>query len=640
MSSYSTQSNYRQNMTNGDSGNNRGESSNMRSTFKQGVYCGNCQKEGHYKSECYQLVGYPVGHPLHGKFRPPNNSNNNRTNTTRPRTVNMAVGTDGPSSSGKEHTEDTAVIAKMDNLQNQINQVMMMLQNTQGICDPKAFAAGRYLFIASCIAHIKDAWVCDSGATDHICITLSLMFNIQKCTTPITVSLPNGHQTMVTITGSVKLKPQLVLHNVFYIPSFAYNLLSISQVTKTTALSVLFNHSTCIFQGNNQKIAHGTQFDGLYIITPDSTPTFTKPFSSVNTISKTSHLWHLRLGHPSVNVQKQIKSLSRIPSYVNNFQCNICPLAKQTALPFPSSTFHAKQKFDLVHADTWGPYKHSTINKCTYFLTLVDDFSRITWTYLLPSKSHVTSTIKTFIHYANTQFNTKVKILRSDNGTEFTNHSLREFLDNKGILHQTSCPNTPQQNGRAERKHKHLLQVARSLHFQAKFPIHLWGYSLLAATYLINRLPSPILNNKSPFETLFNTPPDLTNLKTIGCLAYASIHTSNKFAPRAIPSIFLGYPQNQKGYLLLSQETNKVFVSRHVTFHEDIFPYHTPTTSTDTTTPQSVSNSTFFPQPIPSPTVIPPTSEPNPEDTEHNQTHHDNNSEETEHNQFNHENNP
>ena len=91
----------------------------------------------------------------------------------------------------------------MDSLQNQLNQVMMMLQNTQGQCDSKLLAAGRYLFIASCVSIFKDAWVVDSGATDHICKALHLIFNIMQCTIPIIVSLPNGHTVTVTTIGSV-----------------------------------------------------------------------------------------------------------------------------------------------------------------------------------------------------------------------------------------------------------------------------------------------------------------------------------------------------------------------------------------------------------------------------------------------------
>ena len=107
--------------------------------------------------------------------------------------------------------------------------------------------------------------------------------------------------------------------------------------------------------------------------------------------------------------------------------------------------------------------------------------------------------------------------MRSDNGTKFTNNTFKPFLQSKGIVPQTSCPYTPQQNGRAERKHKHLLEMARSIYFQAHFPIHFWGYCVLASTYLINRLPSRVLDNTSPFELLYNQPPDLDHLRVIGC---------------------------------------------------------------------------------------------------------------------------
>lgn len=110
--------------------------------------------------------------------------------------------------------------------------------------------------------------------------------------------------------------------------------------------------------------------------------------------------------------------------------------------------------FDLVHLDVWRPYKHLTINKCKYFLTIVDDYSRATWTFLIPSKHHVTSTIKIFHTYVSNHFNTQIKTIRSNNGTEFVNQSLTDFFQTNGILHQTSCPYTPQQNARVERKHR------------------------------------------------------------------------------------------------------------------------------------------------------------------------------------------
>lgn len=182
---------------------------------------------------------------------------------------------------------------------------------------------------------------------------------------------------------------------------------------------------------------------------------------------------------------------------------------------------------------------------------------------------------KSFFAYVDTQFHTKVQIIRTDNGTEFFNKEMNSLFDSLGIVHQHSCVETPQQNGRAERKYKHLLSVARALKFQSNVPIHLWGDCLLTATYIINKTPTSILDHKTPYEVLFHKSPSYKHMKIFGCLCYAStLHIrQDKFAPRAFKCVFLGYPQNQKGYKLLNLETGQHFVSRDVYFYESIFPY-------------------------------------------------------------------
>lgn len=151
----------------------------------------------------------------------------------------------------------------------------------------------------------------------------------------------------------------------------------------------------------------------------------------------------------------------------------------------------------------WGPYKHKTHGSCAYFLTIVDDYSKCTWTYLLASKNQVSLVFQNFFAYVKNHFACTVKFLRSDNGTEFFNSALNPLLSVLGIVHQSSCVETPQQNGVVERKHKHLLEVARALRFKAKLPIHFWGDCILTATNLINRLPSKNLQHKNSIWASF-----------------------------------------------------------------------------------------------------------------------------------------
>lgn len=121
----------------------------------------------------------------------------------------------------------------------------------------------------------------------------------------------------------------------------------------------------------------------------------------------------------------------------------------------------------------------------------------------MPTKSHTISNNKTFHSYVQNHFNKQIKTIRSNNDTEFINTSLTDFFQTHGIGHQTTCPNKPQQNARVERKYKHLLEVAISIKFQRHFHIHLWGYFLLTATYIINRLP-PKSTKNHPIKSIKN----------------------------------------------------------------------------------------------------------------------------------------
>ena len=131
--------------------------------------------------------------------------------------------------------------------------------------------------------------------------------------------------------------------------------------------------------------------------------------------------------------------------------------------------------FELIHVDLWGPYKSPALNGAHYFFTIVDDFSRCTWTYLIHTKDQVLSILIDFISYIENHFKAKPKFLRSDNGTEIVNKDCLAYLRKQGIVHQKSMVYTPQQNAIVERKHRHLLDTARALKFHASLPNKFWG---------------------------------------------------------------------------------------------------------------------------------------------------------------------
>ncbi|XP_019086715.1 PREDICTED: uncharacterized protein LOC109127039 [Camelina sativa] len=287
-------------------------------------------------------------------------------------------------------------------------------------------------------------------------------------------------------------------------------------------------------------------------------------------------LWHRRLGHPSFQVLSFLPLVFGVGVESSTRQLSECEIyfkSKQTRAVFFDSINKASECFSLIHVDVWGPYRVPSSSGANYFLTIVDDHSREVWTYLLLEKSEVKIVLQNFCHMSERQFGKQVKIVRSDNGTEFM--CLEEFFAEKGIAHETSCVATPQQNDRVERKHRHILNVARLFMFQAHLPIKFWGDCVLAATHVINRTPSTILHGKSPYEILFGVPPLYEDLKVIGCLCYAHkvARDKDKFGTRSRKCVFVGYPFGKKGWKVYDLEANEFFVSRDVAFYEEKFPF-------------------------------------------------------------------
>ncbi|RVW34517.1 Copia protein [Vitis vinifera] len=179
------------------------------------------------------------------------------------------------------------------------------------------------------------------------------------------------------------------------------------------------------------------------------------------------------------------------------------------------------------------------------------------------------------------QFNSKIQVLKSDNAKEYFTSSLSTYLQNHGIIHISSCVDTPQQNGVAERKNRHLLEVARCLMFSSNVPNYFWGEAILTATYLINRMPSRVLTFQSPRQLFLKQFPhthaassDLP-LKVFGCTAFVHVYPQNrsKFAPRANKCIFLGYSPTQKGYKCYSPTNKRFYTTMDVSFFEHVFFY-------------------------------------------------------------------
>ncbi|RVW25499.1 Retrovirus-related Pol polyprotein from transposon TNT 1-94 [Vitis vinifera] len=174
-----------------------------------------------------------------------------------------------------------------------------------------------------------------------------------------------------------------------------------------------------------------------------------------------------------------------------------------------------------------------------------------------------------------TQYNAKVRVLRSDNGGEYQSSDLQKYLEGHDIIHHTTCSNTPQQNGVVERKNRHLLEVVRASLIAAKTPISYWGEAITSAAYLINRVPSSLINFQTPLQAFTNVvvAPTVPNLPpcVFGCVAFVHLHKHQrtKLTSHALQCVFVGYALNRKGYRCYHPPTRRMYIAMDVVFHED-----------------------------------------------------------------------
>lgn len=209
-------------------------------------------------------------------------------------------------------------------------------------------------------------------------------------------------------------------------------------------------------------------------------------------------------------------------------------------------------------------------------MVFIDNFSRFSWLYPLKLKSDVLSKFKIFQQQSENWFNQRISIFQSDGGREFVNQEFSSHLMKCGIKHYLSCPHTPEQNGLAERKHRHITELKMSMMFQGHLPPTLWVGAFLTANFIINLLPSSVHNKAmSPYEQIRGRASDYSSLRVLGCVCYPYLkpYSHHKFDPKSLMCVFLGYSEQYKGYRYLYPPTGRVYLSRHVVFHEENFPF-------------------------------------------------------------------
>ncbi|KAJ0885211.1 putative RNA-directed DNA polymerase [Helianthus annuus] len=387
-------------------------------------------------------------------------------------------------------------------------------------------------------------WVIDSGASEHMTGDPQLLSDFQKHAPLPYVTIADGSTPKVLGSGNASITPSIHLSSVLNLPNFPFNLLSVSKITRGLNCSALFLPDSCVFQDLSTKriIGKGREYDGLYILETQT------PYSLACSNSLPFEA-HCRLGHPSL---QSLKKLCPEFSHLSSLQCESCQLAKhQRVYLSPRVNKRATFPFELVHSDVWGPCSVPSKLGFKYFVTFIDDYSCVTWLYFMKNRSEVFSHFCSLNTKVKTHFNVSIRTLRSDNAKEYFSESFRSFCLQNGIVHESSCIHTPTQNGVAERKNRHLLEVARALLFQMTVPKPFWANAVSTACFLINRMPSIVLNGDIPFlvlcpeKPLYPIPPKIFGST---CFVHDTHSHPTKLDPKSVKCVFVGYCRVQKGY--------------------------------------------------------------------------------------------
>ncbi|KAL2320148.1 hypothetical protein Fmac_029117 [Flemingia macrophylla] len=535
-------------------------------------WCSYCRKTGHTKDTCFRL---------HGKERVLERIGGFKGITQR--RANQAL-------SDSESVEDPPIphpakeVPALSQAElERLRALMDSLSKTSSSCS-LTMTGKSSSFLSFNASGTENIWIIDSGATDHMTPHPSYFSSYTTSSGNQHITVANGSHTPVLGCGNIQLQPSLHLKNVLHVPKLSNNLMSIHKVTQDLNCAVTFFHSHCVFQdlATGRTIGIAKEQGGLYYLQHEGNKGCTRQKALTSNHQPTSESWsssqiwlqHRRLGHPPFSVLKSLFPFLFTTVSVESFHCDVCQFAKHHRTTFLPSNHKSSKPFDLVHSDVWGPSSISNISGAKWFVSFIDDCTRVTWIFLMKDKSEVFHLFVNFYRMVQTQFGSLIKRLRSDNGREYVNHNLSKFLQDNGVVHELTCVDTPQQNGVAERKNRHLLEVTRALLFQMSVPKSYWGEAVLTATYLINRLPSRILDGVSPVQlmtTFYPSIPIMTTLRVESlavCVCTCSRYSSGKLDPRAIKCVFIGYASNKKGYKCYHPHSRRVYVSKDVTFHE------------------------------------------------------------------------
>ncbi|KAG8496293.1 hypothetical protein CXB51_009141 [Gossypium anomalum] len=354
----------------------------------------------------------------------------------------------------------------------------------------------------------KYSWLVDSGCSHHMAADVNLFKELDRSFSS-RIRIGNGSLIKAKGRGDVLISSSTgnkLITDMLYVPDIDQNLLSVGQLVEK-GYSLFFRSGSCVIEDSlGQEVVIVPMADKCFML--DVSQLERRAYLSQ---SDSVGLWHKRLGHA-------------------NFR-----------------------SLDLL-----------------YKLGLAEDMTKVEPLEGVCDKSDVFEAFGKFKAMVENQIGCRIKTLRTDNRAEYLSKRFKRLCEQAGIYHQLTTVYTPQQNGVCERKNRTVMNIARCLLFQSKLPNSFWAEAVNSSVYLLNRLPTHAVKDKTPFEAWYGLKPSVSHLKVFGCVCYVVVpaERGTKLEERSVPCIFVGYSSDKKGYRVYDPSTRKILVSRDIRFDE------------------------------------------------------------------------
>ncbi|GJW15969.1 zinc finger, CCHC-type containing protein [Tanacetum coccineum] len=422
------------------------------------------------------------------------------------------------------------------------------------------------------------AWWIDSGATTHVCKDRCWFKTYEPVEDGFVLYMGDDHFDHVHGKGSVVLEfslgKSITLFNVLYVPKLRKNLIS-GPVLNKCGYKQVYESDKYILSKCGVFVGFGYYNNGMFMLNLNKVPDDSDSVYMSSSTVVNSSLWHARLGHVHYKRMLEMSKDDLIPAIDENPEkCTTCMLTKITRQPFKSIT-RKSVILELIHSDLCDFHATPSLGNKKYVVTFIDDASRFCYVYLLHAKDEALDKFRIYKTEVELQQNDLIKTLRTDRGGEYYDPV---FFQSVGIIHETTAPYTPQQNGVAERKNRALKEMVNSMLSYSGLSEGFWGEAMLTACYLLNRVPNK-RNKTTPYELWYKKRPNLSFLRVWGCRAVVRLPDPKRktLGEKGIDCIFVGYAEHSKAYRFYviepndSVSINSIIESRDAIFDENHF---------------------------------------------------------------------